>query len=195
MSYKDLVELVRDYKLKNQSNYYDKLLCEDFIRFVFKNGDSSFDKNNLTGHVTAGGIVVCENFVLLNHHKKLNLWIGFGGHAEVGETDPFLLACREVFEETGLEGLKSNGKILDIEKFTFKHGTEPAHTHYDVRYLIVAKNKNAVLNTNESQEFKWLTIDHAIAFSQDYATKKILGKYKRLYETKHKNTPIVELVK
>ena len=194
MDTEQLSNLIREYKLKNSFNYYDIYLCTELQRFIKNNEKTCFDRNNLNGHITAGGIVVCENFVLLNHHKKLNKWLGFGGHAEAGEFDPFYTACREVREESGIIGLKSNGVILDIDKFTFKHDEKPAHIHYDFRYLFVAKEKNAI-KSNESTELVWMPIDNAIGYASDFAVKKLLSKYKRLYEAKKRNTPIEDLVK
>ena len=194
MKTEELIALVHKYGSNAMPNSYDDYLCKEICRFIKRNEKNYYDKNNLSGHITAGGIVVCENFVLLNHHKKLNKWLAFGGHTEVGEADPFLTACREVKEESGISGLKSNGKILDIDKFVFKHDNNPEHIHYDFRYLFVAPKKEAI-KSSESNELVWMPIDNAIGFAEDFAVKKLLGKYKRLYEAKKKNTPIEELVK
>lgn len=42
--------------------------------------------------------------VLINHHKFLNIWICFGGHAD-GETNVANVALREAVEESGIENI------------------------------------------------------------------------------------------
>ena len=194
MKIDELIDIVHAYKAKHSTNSYENFVCLEVCRFLRENKESAFDRNNPNGHITAGGVVVCDNFVLLNHHKKLNKWLGFGGHAESGEINPFITACREVKEECGISGLKSNGVILDIDRFVFKHDEMPNHTHYDFRYLFVANNKNAI-KSSESNELVWLPLDIAIGHVNDFALKKLLNKYKNLYKAKRKTTPLEEIVK
>ena len=194
MKTEELIEIIHNYKSKHGANSYEDFLCLEICRFLGEHKENAFNRNNPKGHLTAGGIVVCGDWVLMNHHKILNKWIGFGGHFENDETNPFITASREVKEECGINGLRSNGVILDIDKFTFKHDKMPAHVHYDIRYLFVAPNKN-VSKSNESCELVWLPLEHAIGYSTDNAVKKILGKYKRLLDSKKKKTSIEELVK
>jgi len=51
---------------------------------------------------TAGGILIYRDKVLLIKHKKLNMWLGPGGHVDDGEV-PSEAAEREFYEETGLK--------------------------------------------------------------------------------------------
>lgn len=52
--------------------------------------------------LTAAGVLIHKNKVLLVKHKKLGIWLNPGGHIEADEA-PHLAAEREVREETGLE--------------------------------------------------------------------------------------------
>jgi 8-oxo-dGTP pyrophosphatase MutT (NUDIX family) len=51
--------------------------------------------------VVTSAYVVCDNQVLLVHHRGLNRWLASGGHLIAGET-PDDCAVREVLEETGI---------------------------------------------------------------------------------------------
>lgn len=51
--------------------------------------------------LTAAGMLVVEDKVLLIRHKKLGIWLNPGGHIEPGEL-PHQAAEREFFEETGV---------------------------------------------------------------------------------------------
>jgi 8-oxo-dGTP pyrophosphatase MutT (NUDIX family) len=52
--------------------------------------------------LTASALLIHQNKVLLIKHKKLNLWLGPGGHIDEGES-PHQAAEREFLEETGLQ--------------------------------------------------------------------------------------------
>lgn len=52
--------------------------------------------------MTASGFLIYQDKVLLVKHKKLNMWLGPGGHIEDDEL-PHQAAEREFLEETGLQ--------------------------------------------------------------------------------------------
>ena len=53
--------------------------------------------------------------VLMTHHKKLNIWVQLGGHAD-GESDIAQVAMREAHEESGLDDLRLvTPEIFDID--------------------------------------------------------------------------------
>src|SRR5206468_11507382 len=58
-------------------------------------------------HVTGSAVVVHPptRRVLLRWHERMQAWLQVGGHADAGETDPFVVAHREAVEETGLTDL------------------------------------------------------------------------------------------
>lgn len=71
--------------------------------------------------LTAGGILIHQDRVLLVRHKKLGFWLNPGGHLESGEL-PHQTAEREFFEETGI-------KVRAVQRGFF-----PNHTESDVAY-------------------------------------------------------------
>lgn len=109
-------------------------------------GDSLTGRNRWAGHITASGLVVQAGRVLQIFHPYLAMWLYPGGHIDPGES-PQQAAQREVLEETGLHcelhswhqthampfdidihGIPANAKRL-----------EPAHLHFDFRYLLQAE--------------------------------------------------------
>ena len=63
-------------------------------------------------HFTATGFLVRNGTVLLLKHRKLGMWLPFGGHIDPGE-DPIEALHREAREETGFE-IEIVGEQLEI---------------------------------------------------------------------------------
>jgi hypothetical protein len=71
-----------------QTHYPDETpLIERFMSFVRNHADC-FERSLHIGHVTGSAWVVNApgTHVLLTHHRKLNMWIQLGGHAD-GDAD------------------------------------------------------------------------------------------------------------
>ena len=94
--------------------------------------------------------------VLLHRHKKLNIWIGVGGHVEKGE-DPEQTVVREIKEETDLEITIVNHLLpfcIQEEKIP-KYKKEAAHCHIDFIYFALAKNPE---NIRMEEEHGWFSL-------------------------------------
>jgi 8-oxo-dGTP pyrophosphatase MutT (NUDIX family) len=130
------------------------------------------------GHFTASGFVVSPDgkSVLLILHRKLNRWLQPGGHVDPGDADLFDAACREVAEETGLTGLRADLSLpgagvfpgagagagafpgagvfdVDIHPIPARKA-EPAHEHFDVRFLLQARSSRITRN-DETHDAEW----------------------------------------
>ncbi|MFM7851313.1 MAG: NUDIX hydrolase, partial [Flammeovirgaceae bacterium] len=118
-------------------------------------------RTHLPGHITGSAWVINETStqVLLVHHAKLNKWVQPGGHAD-GEENIFKVALRETQEETGLMHFSSDENIFDIDIHLIPARNDfPAHYHYDVRYLLVAKEGQSIVVSDESHDVRWFTLD------------------------------------
>jgi len=60
-----------------------------------------FSRSTTVGHITASGLVIQDEKVLLIFHPYIKRWLQPGGHIDDGEL-PVHAAIREVYEETGL---------------------------------------------------------------------------------------------
>jgi len=92
---------------------------------------------------------------LLMHHRKLDRWLQPGGHAD-GEGDLEQVALREAEEESGLADLSVTPGIFDLDAHEIPaRGGEPAHWHYDVRFVVRATASEAFVANDESRAMAW----------------------------------------
>src|SRR5689334_15598351 len=69
------------------------------------------------GHITGSALLISAdgNQVLMNHHRFLDKWLSFGGHAD-GERDILAVARREIIEESGVSNIEPLvSAIVDVD--------------------------------------------------------------------------------
>jgi 8-oxo-dGTP pyrophosphatase MutT (NUDIX family) len=120
-----------------------------------------FERKLAIGHVTGSAWLVnrAGTHVLLTHHKKLDMWVQLGGHAD-GDADVFRVARREAQEESGLEAIEPvSAEIFDIDVHRIPaRGTEPEHLHWDLRFAFRAAGGEAYRVSDESHDLAWIEI-------------------------------------
>jgi 8-oxo-dGTP pyrophosphatase MutT (NUDIX family) len=133
------------------------------MRGFVSSHEDCFVRSCLVGHVTGSAWVLSADHtkVLLTHHAKLGRWLQLGGHCD-GEADPFRVALREACEESGLGELRAPDPgdeelplDVDVHSIPARPG-EPAHLHYDVRYLLVAGPDPRLVRSPESRDLRWV---------------------------------------
>ncbi len=132
------------------------------VRCFVQAHDDCFERSCLEGHVTASSWILSpdQRCVLLVHHRKLDCWLQPGGHAD-GDPDVLRVALREAREESGMarfELVETDGAVLpldvDVHAIPERPG-EPAHFHYDVRFLLVAAPGQVPTASGESNALRW----------------------------------------
>ena len=113
-------------------------------------------------HVTASGIVVGRRGTVLHRHKRLGIWMQPGGHIDAGET-PDGAARREATEELGLAVAHPAAGPLLIHLDV--HEAAHAHTHLDLRYLVLGADADPMPPPDESPEARWCSWDEALAMA------------------------------
>lgn len=140
-----------------------------------------FERTLLSGHITGSAWVVdgSHKRVLLTHHKKLNKWLQLGGHAD-GEPDILQVALREAKEESGLSNIRplsSDIFDLDVHAIPARAG-EPAHYHYDIRFLFEAGDSTPFVVSDESINLAWIEIDRVRDVSVEESLLRMVRKWK-----------------
>jgi 8-oxo-dGTP pyrophosphatase MutT (NUDIX family) len=133
-------------------------LEEDFRIKTILNSHNPFSRKNQEGHITASGLVIKDDKVLLIFHPYIKRWFQPGGHIEEGDS-PIEAAIREVYEETGYfcELDSDNQDPIDIDIHEIPENpkkSEGAHLHIDLLYrLRVLRQEKSV----EDIEFQWFS--------------------------------------
>jgi 8-oxo-dGTP pyrophosphatase MutT (NUDIX family) len=145
-------------------------------------GDPFVRDHFVPGHFTASGFVVSPDSraLLLIHHRKLGRWLQPGGHVEVSDADLVSAARRELGEEVGLEDLPlESAGIFDLDVHAIPAlGSEPAHEHFDVRFLFRAASLE--LGTGGDQELaRWVPLHEIDALTSDRSVMRAVEKLLR----------------
>ncbi len=114
------------------------------------------------GHFTVSAYIVdAEQRLLLIAHPKLQCWLQPGGHIEPVDTSPLETAKREILEETGLRDLTLlNHGLVDFDIHDIpKSPKEPAHQHFDLRFLFRCDAGTADSSHGE-HPIKWFTVSN-----------------------------------
>ncbi len=130
-----------------------------FRAFMSAHADAA-ERSLAHGHLTGSAWLVSKDGqrVLLTHHRKLDRWLQLGGHAD-GDVDLARVALREAEEESGLRDLIVGPGIFDLDRHEIPaRGDEPAHWHYDVRFVVRATGNEAFSVSDESHALAWRDI-------------------------------------
>lgn len=140
------------------------------------------------GHVTGSAWIVDPDgdAVLLTHHRKLDLWIQLGGHADKNP-DVLAVARREGLEESGLNRLdvlsgEGSGPVIpfdvDIHDIPARR-SEPAHVHFDVRFAFRAVTRD-VVTSDESHALAWVPLTELATYTRDSSVLRMATKWQRM---------------
>ncbi len=160
----------------------EQAMLERIREFVARHPDC-FERRLPAGHVTASAWVIDREraHALLTHHVKLGKWLQLGGHCD-GDGDVLRVALREVEEESGLAGVKAllGGAIFDVDVHEIPaRGDEPAHAHYDIRFLIEADRLEPLRISGESHDVRWVPFEAIPQLSTDESVLRLLRKSPR----------------
>jgi 8-oxo-dGTP pyrophosphatase MutT (NUDIX family) len=136
------------------------------------------------GHITASVFIVdpLSRSVLLHHHKRLDRWLQMGGHVDPGERTPEA-ALREGMEESGLKDLELvGGGVADIDVHPIPEANgEPAHSHFDVRYIARTKTPDAIMiAAAESKDLQWVDLNRAMTMMDEHSSQRVIAKIRKM---------------
>lgn len=143
-----------------------------------------FERDHFSpGHITASCWIVDDAGAraLLTHHRKLDRWLQLGGHAD-GDPDPLAVALREAREESGMEAfepvpaLDAQGLLdLDVHRIPAR-GSEPAHEHHDLRFLLRAQPGQTPVRSDESNDLRWFGAEELAGLGLDESVWRLHRK-------------------
>lgn len=170
-----LLDLLDRYEVAHPE---EKETVSRFREFVEAHADCC-ERSLGIGHLTGSAWIVDRDGgrVLLTHHRKLDRWLQPGGHAD-GESDLLAVALKEGLEETGLGNLAAlDGEIFDLDIHPIPaRGEEPAHFHYDVRFLLRDGGDGRYIVSEESHDLAWVTMAALETFTDEASMLRMRDK-------------------
>jgi 8-oxo-dGTP pyrophosphatase MutT (NUDIX family) len=153
-------------------------MAAEMIRFVEENPQCA-ERSLAVGHLTGSAWIVdaARKRTLLTHHRKLEIWVQLGGHAD-GDLDIAGVAMREALEESGLTRLRLvDTAIFDVDRHWIpERKGEPGHWHYDVRFMIEADEAEPLVISSESKDLRWVEIARMSDFSTEESMLRMARK-------------------
>ena len=154
----NLIRLLDNYSTQSAEELVYKRQIYNFVQ----NHDDCFDRSCILGHITASSFLLDYdlNKVLLMHHKKLGIWLQLGGHCD-GVSEVASVALKEAQEESGIKMIELlYDGIFDLDVHLVPiFGSEPAHYHFDIRFVAKVSEPGLVIRPNsESIDMRWFPI-------------------------------------
>jgi len=145
--------------------------------------EDCFLRSCLPGHITASAWIASADGkrALFTHHRKLDRWLQLGGHAD-GDPDVFAVALREAREESGMGAFErlpagSALEIFDVDVHWIPpRKDEPGHEHHDIRFLLRAREAEALVVSDESVDLAWLDRASIEAMDFDESLRRLARK-------------------
>ena len=173
----DVLKLLRAHAAR-ALDAHEAAMTADTIRFVETHADCLL-RSQLSGHLTASAWIVdaTRTRTLLTHHRKLNLWLQLGGHAD-GDSDLLAAALREAREESGQTRLRAvAAEIFDLDRHRIlARKTEPEHWHYDLRFMIEADPAEPIAVSDESHDLAWVELARVAALNPEESMARMVRK-------------------
>ena len=171
----NILKLIKNYESEFPNEQQTLLRLS---RFVSSNS-RCFERKLLSGHITGSAWIMDRELekTLLTHHKKLNRWIQPGGHAD-GNPKVAEVAMREAKEESGLGNLiLLSDEIFDVDVHLIPAvQKEPAHYHFDCRFLIRCEGDESYTVSNESHDLAWVPLSDIRRYTEEESVLRMVAK-------------------
>ena len=138
-----------------------------------------FERDLWAGHVTGSAWLVNQaaTHVLLTHHRKLGRWLQLGGHSD-GNPDTLAVAIREAEEESGLQVAPLSRQVFDLDIHEIPaRKSDPAHYHFDVRFVLQASSGDDFCVSDESFNLAWVPIENLSQRTREWSMLRMRAKW------------------
>ncbi len=152
----------------------DVARAADRVLDLVDGADLPADRLTRPGHLTGSAFVLSADHrhAILLFHRKLELWLQPGGHAD-GDTNLVAVALREATEETGIDGLRIDPVPVDVDVHEVRPPREDPHLHLDVRFLVVAPPGAVPTANEESEDVRWVPVDELGEWPLDAGLRRL----------------------
>jgi 8-oxo-dGTP pyrophosphatase MutT (NUDIX family) len=161
------------------SDVREQTFHSSMLQLLGSAGDPFARSHFTPGHFTASAFILSPDRqrVLLIFHSKLERWLQPGGHVSVDDTDVLAAARREVAEEVALTDVTlARDGIFDIDVHDIPPlRGEPAHQHFDVRFLFLAPSLTMSAGSDATAA-RWLTLSDLVDSTTDESVLRALRK-------------------
>lgn len=151
---------------------------EETIRFVRSHPDCLL-RTCTEGHLTGSAWILNRERTktLLTHHMKLDKWLQLGGHAD-GEPDLLAVALKEANEESGLTWMEpESGVLFDVDRHLIPaRKSDPDHYHFDLRFTIIADEREPFVVTHESKALAWVPLGEVAGLNPEESMQRMARK-------------------
>jgi 8-oxo-dGTP pyrophosphatase MutT (NUDIX family) len=119
--------------------------------------DTAVFRTGPATHLTASCIVFDHRSerVLLTLHAKAGAWLQLGGHLEDRDPTLYAAAQREVREESGIDAVRVDPRVLELHRHTLGARFGRCAEHLDVRFAGWAPPGAEPQRSPESLDVRW----------------------------------------
>jgi 8-oxo-dGTP pyrophosphatase MutT (NUDIX family) len=146
---------------------------------LLERGERAFRRDEYDpGHFTASAFVLSpdRDALLLILHQKLGLWLQPGGHLEPEDGDVVAAARRELGEEVGLADAELlDSEMLDIDVHRIPPSSQPAHRHFDVRFLFRAHDRRLTAQS-DAVAARWVPLAEVPSATSDASVQRAIAR-------------------
>jgi 8-oxo-dGTP pyrophosphatase MutT (NUDIX family) len=170
-------DLIRALEAHEPFDAHEAAMLASTLAFV-RTQEACFDRALECGHVTGSAWVVNtkRTQTLLVHHAQLDRWLQPGGHCD-GNPDVMAVALQETLEETGLTATPVFTSLFDVDTHQIPgRKGQPAHIHYDVRFLVEADDQSSPTVSEESHDVRWMPLESVKCLNTDDSVLRMVAK-------------------
>ncbi|HMV51613.1 MAG TPA: NUDIX hydrolase [Blastocatellia bacterium] len=164
--------------LHQPADAHEAQMLADIKAFV-RRYDNFHSRAQQAGHLTGSAWILDEDctHALLCHHGKFNCWVQLGGHIE-DDADLLSASLREAREEAGLLEIKpASDHIFDVDVHAIPaNPKEPAHFHYDIRFLFTASRRTPFIVSSESKDLAWVELEKIAELTSEESVLRMVRK-------------------